>query len=82
MFLCRENCVVFGAFDERIALVIPQEPGGGGDASWRVSDVIQDTLPEGQKVENLAHAQGVAWSTTIYVSILTTLKNYLMTIMN
>jgi len=26
-----------GAFDERIALTIPQEPGGGGIASWRVS---------------------------------------------
>lgn len=26
-----------GAFDERIALTIPQEPGGGGVASWRVS---------------------------------------------
>ncbi len=50
-----------GAFDERIALVIPQEPGGGGDAAWRVSDAIQDTLPEGKSVENLAHAQGVSW---------------------
>ena len=27
-----------GAFDERIALTIPQEPGGGGIASWRVSN--------------------------------------------
>ena len=26
-----------GAFDERVALTIPQEPGGGGVASWRVS---------------------------------------------
>ena len=26
-----------GAFDERIALVIAQEPGGGGAASWRAS---------------------------------------------
>ena len=26
-----------GAFDERVALVIPQEPGGGGAAAWRVS---------------------------------------------
>lgn len=25
------------AFDERVALVIPQEPGGGGAAAWRVS---------------------------------------------
>jgi hypothetical protein len=27
-----------GAFDERIALTIPQESGSGGAASWRVSD--------------------------------------------
>ena len=26
-----------GAFDERIALVVAQEPGGGGAAAWRVS---------------------------------------------
>ena len=26
-----------GAFDERIALVVAQEPGGGGAASWRAS---------------------------------------------
>lgn len=26
-----------GAFDERIALTIAQEPGGGGAASWRIS---------------------------------------------
>ena len=26
-----------GAFDERVALTIAQEPGGGGAASWRVS---------------------------------------------
>ena len=29
-----------GAFDERIALTIPQESGGGGINSWRVSDTI------------------------------------------
>jgi hypothetical protein len=27
-----------GAFDDRIALTIPQESGSGGSASWRVSD--------------------------------------------
>jgi hypothetical protein len=35
-----------GAFDERIALTIAEEPGGGGAAAWRVSQ----TLPN---VENL-----------------------------
>ena len=29
-----------GAFDERVALTIAQEPGGGGAAAWRVSHTI------------------------------------------
>lgn len=29
-----------GAFDERIALIIAQEPGGGGAAAWRVSETL------------------------------------------
>lgn len=29
-----------GAFDERIALTIAQEPGGGGAAAWRVSQTL------------------------------------------
>lgn len=45
-----------GAFDERIALTLVQESGGGGDATWRFSE----TLPEGD-VENLERAQGYAW---------------------
>jgi len=43
-----------GAFDERIALTIPQEPGGGGDAAWRVSETLSG-------VETLRSAQGYAW---------------------
>ncbi len=35
-----------GAFDERIALTIAQEPGGGGAAAWRISRTMND-------VENL-----------------------------
>ena len=31
-----------GAFDERIALTIAQEPGGGGAAAWRVSHGMED----------------------------------------
>jgi hypothetical protein len=38
-----------GAFDERIALTIAQENGGGGAASWRVSRTIE---PQGS-VENI-----------------------------
>ncbi|MCR4995612.1 MAG: hypothetical protein K6A32_09625 [Bacteroidales bacterium] len=35
-----------GAFDERVALTIAQEPGGGGAAAWRASQPMND-------VENL-----------------------------
>jgi len=45
-----------GAFDERIALTLVQESGGGGDATWRFSE----TLPPGD-VEALRYAQGYAW---------------------
>ena len=35
------KCALYaGAFDERICLVIPQEPGGGGIASWRYSETL------------------------------------------
>ena len=40
--------LICGAFDERVALVIAQEPGGGGAASWRVSHTLED-------VEDLEH---------------------------
>ena len=33
-----KGALVVGAFDERIALTIPQESGSGGAASWRLSD--------------------------------------------
>jgi hypothetical protein len=42
-----------GAFDERIALTIAQEPGGGGAAAWRVSQTLG-------KVETLG-ATSRAW---------------------
>ncbi len=42
-----------GAFDERIALTIPEESGGGGEASWRFDATEQGT-------EDLEHAQGTA----------------------
>lgn len=29
-----------GAFDERVALTIAQEPGGGGAAAWRISETL------------------------------------------
>jgi hypothetical protein len=48
-----------GAFDERIALTIPQESGGGGTISWRYSDMLEDR--DKTEVENLHHAQGAPW---------------------
>lgn len=32
-----KGAMVAGAFDERVALTLPQESGSGGDACWRVS---------------------------------------------
>ena len=43
-----------GAFDERIALVIPEESGGGGEASWRFMATQTGT-------EDLEAAQGTSW---------------------
>lgn len=40
--------LICGAFDERVALVISQEPGGGGAAAWRVSHTLEG-------VEDLEH---------------------------
>jgi hypothetical protein len=33
-----KSALACGAFNERIALTLPQEPGAGGAASWRISD--------------------------------------------
>lgn len=45
-----------GAWDERIALTIPQESGGGGTISWRYSAMLEKR--DKVEVENLLHAQG------------------------
>jgi len=44
-----------GAFDERIALTITQEPGGGGDAAWRVTQTLDGSR------ETLRSAQSYCW---------------------
>ena len=44
-----------GALDERIALTLVQESGGGGDAAWRVTETLSGSR------ETLRNAQGQAW---------------------
>ncbi len=44
-----------GALDERLALTIVQESGGGGDAAWRVTETLA-----GER-ETLRSAQGQSW---------------------
>jgi hypothetical protein len=44
-----------GAFDERIALTIAQEPGGGGHTAWRVTETLSGSR------ETLRNAQGQHW---------------------
>jgi hypothetical protein len=46
-----KGALAVGAFDERIKLTIPQEPGAGGAASWRVSDA---QIIAGKKVQTLS----------------------------
>lgn len=46
-----KGALIVGAFDERIALTIPQESGSGGSASWRVSDAQKAS---GQNVQTLS----------------------------
>jgi hypothetical protein len=45
-----KGALVVGAFDERIKLTLPQEPGAGGAASWRISDA---QLAAGTTVQTL-----------------------------
>jgi hypothetical protein len=39
-----------GAFDERVALTIAQEPGGGGAAAWRAS---RESTKAGKNLEDI-----------------------------
>ena len=61
-----------GAFDERVALTIAQEPGGGGAAAWRVSKTLgeveslerTDYLPlvQGEHAYDLLRRQSVPYA--------------------
>jgi hypothetical protein len=50
-----KGALIVGAFDERIALTIPQESGSGGSASWRVSDA---QVAMGTMVQTLSEITG------------------------
>jgi hypothetical protein len=60
-----KGALVAGAFDERIALTIPQESGAGGSAAWRVSQVqnsavlaVNPAATVNDRVQTLRDAQG------------------------
>ncbi|WP_345954701.1 hypothetical protein [Mucilaginibacter sp. PAMB04168] len=46
-----KGALTVGAFDERIKLTIPQEPGAGGAASWRISNA---QIAAGKTVQTLS----------------------------
>lgn len=50
-----KGALAVGAFEERIALTIPQESGSGGTASWRVSDYQKS---QGRNVQTLSQIIG------------------------
>ncbi|MGV3704535.1 MAG: hypothetical protein ACO1NU_04070 [Arcticibacter sp.] len=50
-----KGALIAGAFDERIQLTIPQEPGAGGAASWRISDAQKVA---GKNVQTLSQIVG------------------------
>jgi cell division septation protein DedD len=48
-----KGAIFAGAFDERIALTIPQESGSGGDACWRLSKFERDSGSDVQTAEQI-----------------------------
>ncbi|KAK3898995.1 carbohydrate esterase family 15 protein [Staphylotrichum tortipilum] len=61
-----KGALVAGAFDDRIALVLPQEAGSGGPGCWRI---VNDMKKNGTKVEDSTQiVQGDGWFTPSFVS--------------
>ena len=58
-----KGALVAGAFDERIALTIPQESGSGGDACWRTSRAMLVNRNEATQAANEIVQENVWFST-------------------
>lgn len=59
-----KGALAMGAFDERVALTIPQEGGSGGPASWRVAKVEHDM---GQNIQEAGEIIGEAdWTGAVF----------------
>lgn len=50
-----KGALAIGAFDERIALTVPQEAGNGGSSGWRTADA---QMTAGQSVQTLSEIIG------------------------
>ncbi len=56
-----KGALAMGAFDERVALTIPQEGGSGGPAAWRISEEeyrLGQNIQESQEIVGEANWQG------------------------
>ncbi|KAK3061787.1 hypothetical protein LTS18_005433 [Coniosporium uncinatum] len=53
-----KGALVSGAFDDRIALVIPQESGAGGDSCWRTAQALRNA---GSNVETAQDQATTGW---------------------
>lgn len=66
-----KGAFVAGAFDDRIALTIPQESGSGGAGSWRISDSI---LKSGTSTQTASEIVGEnVWFSTNFNSWVNTI---------
>lgn len=58
-----------GALDARIALTVAQETGGGGAASWRISDDIEEkTGKEVEDIDNTGWSWFIDWLLDPYIA--------------